>query len=168
MILSVDVYYQNSRASVAGVSFLNWEDSDADGIFRTVLDPVAEYQPGQFYLRELPCILKLIEEHDLHPDVVIVDGYVYLDGHHRPGLGKHLFDALGGKVVVVGVAKRHFQGVPAEYEVFRGGSRRPLYVTSAGMPLEAAKAAVLSLHGKYRVPTLLKKADQLCRQGLAG
>jgi deoxyribonuclease V len=164
MILAVDVDYRNSGAFIAGIAFRNWEDEHESETFKSIVNKVEDYVPGQFYRRELPCILRMIEEHELNPTTIVIDGLVYLDGISIPGLGKHLYDALNRTVNVVGVAKRPFTGVPPECEILRGKSTKPLYITSVGMPLEVAKISIKSMQGKYRVPTLLKKADQLCRQ----
>jgi deoxyribonuclease V len=95
---------------------------------------------------------------------VIIDGYVYLDGHSRPGLGKYLHDALCGKVKIIGVAKNPFKGITGEYELYRGLSTKPLHITCAGMTLAEAKSRIAAMHGSYRIPTLLKTVDQLCRK----
>lgn len=44
----------------------------------------AEYEPGKFYLREMPHILRLNERLPAMPDVLVVDGYVWLDGSSGP------------------------------------------------------------------------------------
>lgn len=163
MILAVDVYYHNDSARIAGITFSNWDDDVPTGEYISEMSGVADYQPGKFFLRELPCILHLIDEHSLCPDVIIVDGYVYLDGDTKPGLGKHLFDALQGMVTVIGVAKRAFKGISSEFAVYRGSSKSPLFVTSEGFELSLAKAAIEKMRGKYRLPDLLKRVDQLCR-----
>lgn len=98
MILAVDVNYDQKRARAAGVLFSNWTAAQPYSKFISILDEVKEYIPGEFYKRELPCILKLINEHKLRPQIIIVDGYVYLDGNTKPGLGKYLFDQLNGKI----------------------------------------------------------------------
>lgn len=159
MILAVDVRYESRCAVVAGVLFSSWRDQAPERELLTTIPVPAEYQPGEFYKRELPCILKLIEENDLRPECIVVDGFVYLDGARRPGLGKHLYDALHGKAAVIGVAKTAFLGIGPEYEVFRGGSRKPLYVTAVGMELDYAKELIRSMHGEHRIPTLLKRVD---------
>jgi deoxyribonuclease V len=163
MILSVDVDYRDTGAFIAGITFNNWQDENESEIFNSILNNIEDYMPGQFYRRELPCILKLIEEHEISPETIVIDGFVYLDGNYEAGLGKHLYEALNRKVNVVGVAKRPFKGIPPECELLRGKSKKPLYITSVGMPLEVAKVSIKSMHGKYRVPTLLKKTDQMCR-----
>jgi deoxyribonuclease V len=163
MILAVDVKYFEDFAVVAGVLFAGWGDDTPEREFVTCVETPADYQPGQFYKRELPCILKLVQEHHLQPEIILVDGFVYLDGSSTPGLGKHLYDALGGEVIVIGVAKTAFRGIPPRYQLFRGGSKRPLYVTAAGVHLDLAKEFIRSMHGKHRRPTMLKRVDLLTR-----
>lgn len=96
--------------------------------------------------------------------VVVVDGYVWLDGVSVAGLGAHLYQALAHKVVVIGVAKTRFAGAGAAVEVFRGRSTRSLFVTAAGMSAQRAAEHVRSMHGPDRIPTLLKRVDRLCRR----
>jgi deoxyribonuclease V len=163
MLLAVDVDYRDDHAFIAGIAFENWQDTNEKNVFRSQLGNIKAYRSGQFYRRELPCILKLIEEHRIVPDAIVIDGFVYLDGKSRPGLGKYLYDALQGKINVLGVAKKSFKGIAPECELYRGTSKRPLYITSAGMPLSEAKQHIGSMHGQYRMPTLLKKVDQLCK-----
>jgi deoxyribonuclease V len=163
-ILAVDVAYFQERASVAGVLFGNWQDAKSAREFVLETETPAQYQPGQFYRRELPCILRLLEEYDLHPEYLLVDGFVFLDGRKEPGLGWHLYQALGRKVAVIGVAKSAFKGIGSEYQVHRGGSAKALYVTAAGVEVEAAQAFILAMHGQHRIPTLLKRVDELSRR----
>ncbi|MFO7760295.1 MAG: endonuclease V [Thermodesulfobacteriota bacterium] len=164
MIIAVDVDYRDQGASIAGVAFENWADENDSGVFKIELSEVEEYIPGEFYRRELPCILKLLEDRDIRPDIIVVDGFVQLDGKSRYGLGMYLHDALNARVPVIGVAKSPFKDIGKEYEIYRGKSRTPLYVTSIGIKLEVAKNNIISMSGKYRIPDLLKKVDQLCRK----
>lgn len=163
MILAVDAHYDNHNGLVAGVAFKHWADAEPDNIYANKIEQVGDYVPGQFYKRELPGILKLLREYDLKPEYIVIDGYVYLDGYARPGLGKHLYDALHGNVKVIGVAKKPFADISEEYAIFRGLSKKPLYITSAGEALSNAKIYLLSMHGIFRIPTMLKKVDQLSR-----
>jgi deoxyribonuclease V len=163
MILAVDVDYKNNTANIGGVTFSAWQDTEPAALYSSTLDDIEEYEPGAFFKRELPCILKLLEEHKLTPDCIIVDGFVYLDGHEKPGLGKHLYDALDGKTTVIGVAKQSFKDIPEYCAIYRGVSTKPLYVTAEGLTLDAAKELISSMHGAFRIPKLLKMADQLCR-----
>jgi deoxyribonuclease V len=128
---------------------------------------VQPYEPGQFFRRELPCLLSVLRK--LPPvEVVIIDGYVWLGGSDMPGLGAHLYQALGGRTAVIGVAKTIFKGAEAVCEVFRGKSKRPLFITVAGMSQECAAEHVRSMHGPYRIPTLLKRVDELSKRANAG
>ena len=162
MVLAcIDVFYSERESSAACVIFDSW---DATAPSQTVVrrSPIAAaYEPGAFYRRELPPILDLIRELADVPDIVIIDGYVRL-GVDRPGLGAHLYDALDRRSAIVGVAKKSFKDAPA-IEVRRGGSERPLYVTAAGMSAEEAAQHIAQMSGPFRIPTLIKLADQLSR-----
>tara|TARA_R110001592_G_scaffold363175_1_gene680972 strand:+ start:11872 stop:12381 length:510 start_codon:yes stop_codon:yes gene_type:complete len=163
MILAVDVDYKNDTGLIGGVIFDNWADKEPKIEVVSKVQPVEDYTPGEFYKRELPCILELMNEHSLKPDVIVVDGYVFLDGEKESGLGKHLYDALGGSIPVVGVAKNRFKNIGSNYEVYRGKSDKPLYVTAAGLDIEIAKQQIINMDGGFRFPTLLKRVDKLCR-----
>ena|SRR3982751_5554259 len=161
LVSCVDVDYRDRAAVAADVWFRGWETSEVEAEVVTTLDEVAPYQPGEFYRRELPCILAVLERGPA-PEVVVVDGYVWL-GPGRAGLGAHLYQALGERTVVVGVAKSRFTGATDAVPVYRGGSRSPLYVTAAGAGVEEAAGWVARMHGPFRVPTMLKRVDQLAR-----
>ncbi len=169
MLLAVDVQYDEaaSSACAAGVSFTSWEVAQPLAQYQSRISPIAAYEPGAFYRRELPCILQLLREHALQPECIVIDGYVYLDGHARPGLGHHLYEALDRKVAVIGVAKSAFAGIDPACALLRGDSQKALYLSVAGIDLAAARTAIATMHGPYRMPTLLKLVDQLCRAGLA-
>lgn len=165
MILATDVGYDDARgtALAAGVTFLGWRDAAPRAEHALTVEGVAPYEPGAFYKRELPCLLALLAEVGPGVALVVVDGYVDLGPDH-PGLGRHLFEALGRRIPVVGIAKTHFAGTNAS-EVLRGGSQSPLFVTVAGAAYDEAAAveAVRSMHGPHRIPTLLKRVDALSR-----
>ena len=163
MIACVDVAYLGAGAVAACVVFPDWTSPEA--VARNVehIPAVLPYQPGQFYRRELPCLLAVLGRVREPLEVVLVDGYVWLQDDGRPGLGAHLHEALARKVAVVGVAKTRFHGSPAQ-EVYRGQSQQPLFVTAAGMDPALAANHVRDMAGPYRIPTLLAEADRLCRQ----
>lgn len=163
MNLAVDVHYRQKNAIAAGVLFTNWHSCEAAQELITQMPSVANYEPGQFYKRELPCILELLKQVKPLPDCIVIDGYVYLGGDEKPGLGKHLYNALNGQCAIIGVAKSRFAGTPVTAELFRRDSSRPLYVTSVGIGQTEAKQFIKAMCGKSRLPTLLKKVDRLCR-----
>ncbi len=163
-IFAIDVDYRETYAVAAGIMFDDWEDSIPTSQSVIRVDEIAEYEPGYFYKRELPCLLKLLHQLKTLPEYIIVDGYVHLEETQKPGLGKHLYDALQGKSIVIGVAKTRFNNTPPEIEVFKGESQRPLYVTAAGISDTEAKKLIEKMDGRYRIPTMLKLVDQLSRQ----
>jgi deoxyribonuclease V len=167
MILALDVYYRAGAAKTVGALFCDWADARPTEILTEFLFQVAAYEPGAFYKRELPCLMALIEKLDLAKmDAIVVDGYVFLDDDGRKGLGAILFDTLGGKVPVVGVAKTSFANNTLNVaEVYRGNSKHPLYISAVGMDLEKAARRVKEMHGGYRIPTLLKMVDQETKAG---
>jgi len=163
MFFATDVHYDDARGTgrAALVVFEQWTSLESVHELVVQIGGIEPYQPGDFYRRELPCLARLLEELPLVPSVVIVDGYVDL-ALDRPGLGRHLYAHLGEASAVVGAAKTAFLGAET-IAVTRGASSRPLWVTAAGIPLSEAAAGISSMHGAHRLPTLLKRADQLAR-----
>lgn len=162
MLACVDVDYRDEVTVAACVLFRDWADAAEAGHRVERGAPAAPYEPGQFYRRELPHLLAVLGTVGEPLEAVIIDGYVWL-GEERPGLGAHLYEALGRGVPVIGVAKTAFHSHPNALPVVRGQSRRPLYVTAVGMDAQAAAEAVRRMHGPSRLPTLLQRVDRLCR-----
>ena len=161
MIAAFDVHYsEDGCASAAAVLFSDYRDAEPLITYTQFLPVVANYIPGEFYRRELPCIITLFEQFNETPDEMIVDGYVMLG--NRPGLGQHLFEYFNSKIPVIGVAKTIFEGSKG-IKVFRGGSIQPLYVTAAGVDLCKVSENIRTMHGAHRIPTLLKQVDRLAR-----
>jgi deoxyribonuclease V len=167
MILAVDVHYHEDCAQVAGILFWDWRDVWPAAERGLECEAAGAYQPGEFFRRELPCIERLLQEINEPLECIVVDGFVYLGRERRAGLGKYVFDALNGQVPVIGVAKTAYRDTPKTTQVFRGRSKRPLYVTAAGISDELARECILTMHGEHRIPTLLQRVDRLCRQGSA-
>ena len=161
MLIAIDVYYKNGRAKSVSIEFDNWTDEKPTQIHTVELDKIAEYVPGEFYKRELPCILKVLKKSDLSKvDAIIVDSYVQLDDEGKLGLGGYLFHYLEEKIPVVGVAKKKYLSVEKlAVEVLRGKSEKPLFVTALGVDLAEAAAKVQGMAGEFRFPELLKILD---------
>jgi deoxyribonuclease V len=167
LIAALDAAYSDTGASAACVVFEGWaaERASREHVIRS--DAAASYEPGAFYKRELPLLLGALRVSGASPDVVIIDGYVWLDGARRLGLGAHLHEALGGACAVVGVAKTAFADADAwATKVMRGSATRPLYVTAIGVADADAASNVQRMHGLYRIPTLIGRADRLAREAL--
>jgi len=162
MIACVDVDYRDLGAVAACVCFQSWSDGTSTSETVVQIHDVEPYRSGQFYRRELPCILAVLRSLPELPHVIIIDGYVWL-GQQRPGLGAHLYEALGRRDAVIGAAKTRFGRAEPVEPVLRGRSRSPLYVTAVGMDVAEATTHIRAMHGPYRIPTLLKRVDQLSR-----
>jgi deoxyribonuclease V len=163
VIAALDVAYGPRGAATACVLFRDFADACAASAHVTHTADVAPYEPGAFYKRELPCLLAALAAAPDAPAIVVVDGYVWLSEDRRPGLGARLHEALGGGVIVVGVAKTSFTGSAFAEPVLRGTSVKPLYVTAEGVEAKTAAGWIRSMHGPHRLPTLLQRADRLCR-----
>ena len=161
MLCAVDVHYEPDRSRACCTVFAEWSSpsSDAERVIET--PPAEPYVPGQFFRRELPPLLAILRTLPARPEIVVIDGYVWLDADGTPGLGARLHEALG--MVVVGVAKTPYRGTVPAARVFRGGSAKPLFVSAIGLGLENAADGVRRMHGDHRIPVLLKRTDQLAR-----
>jgi deoxyribonuclease V len=156
---AADVHYRGlARAAVVAAADPRFARIVAE---RAVVVPeAAPYRPGQFYLRELPPLLAVLDGLG-RLDLLVIDGYVDLDPGGRPGLGAHLYAALS--VPVVGVAKTAFAAATHAIAVQRGASARPLFVTAAGIGREQAARLVRDMAGPFRIPNALRRADALAR-----
>jgi len=165
MILAFDTYYYDGKAKTICLEFQQWNQSTDFKVHTEIIDNVAEYIPGEFYKRELPCILSLLNKIDLKKvEVIIVDGFVYLDDEKKYGLGGHLYEKLNQEIPIIGVAKTNFASIERhKRSLLRGDSQKPLYVTAIGIELEDAFQKVESMAGEFRMPTLLKEMDRLTK-----
>jgi len=163
VFVAVDVHYPASggaRASAVVAADPAFSRLIGDRI--ALVPDVAPYQPGQFYLRELPP-LRAVLDGLAGLSLLVIDGYADLDPDGRPGLGTRACDEFG--VPVIGVAKSPFRTATHAIAVLRGTSGRPLYVTAAGMPRADAARIVRHMAGRHRLPDALRRADTLARHG---
>jgi deoxyinosine 3'endonuclease (endonuclease V) len=166
MIYIFDTHYFEDKAKTACVSINQWEDKEAVSVITETISGIKEYESGSFYLRELPCIISLLKTIELNEkDIIVIDGFVILDDDNKNGLGGYLFDHLSRAIPVIGVAKNDFVKLQNnKRQVFRGESKKPVYITAMGIDLDTASKLIGSMEGPYRIPTLLKMADQKCRE----
>ena len=93
--------------------------------------------------------------------MILVDGYADF-GTEQASLGTYVFEKY--HIPVIGIAKNRFQScLLQDTEVYRGSSQKPLFVTCKGMEPERAKEIVRNMAGAFRIPILVKKADQYAR-----
>lgn len=176
MILALDSYYKDDICNTSLVVFESINDDVpcySDTIYTTI---TSEYIPGQLYKRELPGIIKILEK--LQKDrpnlwksitIIITDSFITLKTGDKEwgGLGYHLkeyLDSIGcNDKVIYGVAKSNFGDCDQISKlVYRGKSKTPLYVQSTYNNNKAANV-IKNLHGKYRIPTMLKMVDSISR-----
>jgi len=162
VIVCLDVQYAALSANAAVLLFTSWTDAIAARVLTLTVAPIQPYESGAFYKRELPCLLAILESIPEPLEAIVIDGYVHLDHQLQPGLGARLYEALGGQIPVIGVAKTEFAGAPSA-TVLRGQSKRALFVSSIGTDLAAAAANIARMHGAHRIPTLLKAVDAAAR-----
>ncbi|MFP9117924.1 endonuclease V [Flavobacterium sp. RNTU_13] len=166
MILAIDVYYYDNQAKAVGVLF-EWEDAAPRQTIIAFVDDVAEYIPGEFYKRELPCIKALLQKTGTDfLDAVIVDGHIYTDNNGSYGLGGKTFELLGKRIPVIGIAKTGFHtNKDTVIEVHRGESKNPLYVSAIGIDTLFAADKIRNMQGPYRIPDILKTLDMVTKDG---
>lgn len=162
MYLALDVHYKTNYAKSVGVTFLSKDDETPQDVLIETLKDIEPYQPGEFYKRELPCLLEVISKVDINRiDYIIVDGHVYIDNDSNYGLGGYLYQTLDHKVPIIGVAKRAFHAnKQTVIEVLRGTSNNPLHVSAIGLDVNTAAQFIKEMHGNHRHPTLLKTLDK--------
>ena len=130
MILALDVHYREIEAKTVGVLF-HWENAEPVEVLIEYIKEVADYISGEFYKRELPCLMQVIEKIDINSiEAIIIDGYIYVDNEKSYGLGGKLYEKLGNKIPVIGVAKTpFFTNKETVKEINRGKSKNPLYIS---------------------------------------
>ena len=165
MIYAFDTHYYDDHANTVCIAFEDWTSEIESGIFTEKTPISSGYESGAFYKRELPCVLSLLKKIDLKEgDIIIVDGYVTLDNDGKIGLGGYLYEALDQKYAIIGIAKNEFASPDSQRrDVLRGESKTPLFLTAKGADVDDILPKVKRMHGAYRIPTLLKKLDQLSR-----
>jgi deoxyribonuclease V len=160
---AVDVHYRRETATTALVEFSDFSSCSISRSLIQACDISAPYIPGKFYLRELPCILKILKKAKRHYKIIIIDGFVFLRKPMVFGLGGYLAKALNYQTAIIGVAKNHLNQAQGFVEVTRGSSSRPLFVSACNMEPETAGALIKHMYGRFRIPYILKITDKLSR-----
>jgi deoxyribonuclease V len=161
----LDAHYSEGAdcARAACVVAAGWTDDRAIEEWVTETTAVRPYRSGHFFERELPSLMEVLAFVRAQLRAIVIDGYVDLDEAGRAGLGAHLFEHLASSIPVIGVAKRMFRGASFARVVRRGESKASLFVTGRGISPALAAELIASMHGPFRIPTLLTRVDQLAR-----
>lgn len=167
MILAIDVHYRIEEAKAVGILF-NWDSIFPIKVVNLTVKDIKAYVPGEFYRRELPCLIEIINNIDTNNiEAIIVDGHIFIDNELNFGLGGKLWQALNEKIPVIGVAKTSFfQNKETVVEIYRGKSDKPLYVSSIGIDVNFAASKVKGMAGEFRIPSLLKELDVLTKKNM--
>lgn len=166
MVLALDVHYKDDGSAKSVGILFNWNDFQPKEILIEYINETDEYIPGEFYKRELPCLLKIIEKVDL-ADLkgIVIDGYIYINNEKGLGLGGHLWQTLNKQIPIIGVAKNFYHGnAKTVQQIYRGESKKPLYISSVGIDLEQASDLIEQMQGEFRMPDLLKQLDVITKQ----
>lgn len=166
MIACFDVYYDKNCAYAAAIVFSDWSDTSPADQYELENQDVGEYNPGNFYQRELKPLLEIIKLIKQPIKYYVIDAYCHLSDSLKPGLGHYLFENLPQESVVIGVAKNRFGDTTHAIELCRGTSKRPLFITSIGIDYKTAANYIESMAGEHRFPLLLKSVDCLSRRNL--
>lgn len=159
----LDVQYYDTYAVTAYVLFKDAADTEPLKTGQVVTYEVQPYEPGAFYKRELPCLLNALQVITEPLELIIIDANAWLSDE-KMGLGGILYESLQKSVPVIGVSKTKYTGETAKIvPVYRGDSQNPLYVSAIGINTEEAVQLIKDMSGPYRIPTLIKLADTICR-----
>ncbi len=178
--VDVGVKHGAVRAAVAVLSF-----PDLEVVDRAVWEgPVTfPYVPGLLSFREIPALLRVLEDVDVWPDVILTDGQGYAHPR-RIGLASHLGVLLD--MPTIGVAKSRLTGIHDEPAPEKGCSVplfspdgtetigvvlrtrdnvKPLYVSIGhAVTLEEAIELTLACTTRYRLPETTRAAHRLSIQ----
>ncbi|MFG2193686.1 endonuclease V [Streptomyces sp. NPDC048639] len=184
-IAGVDVAYDESTDRVAAAAVvLDLESLEVTERATAVTTASFPYVPGLLAFRELPPVLRALEQLATVPDLVVCDGYG-IAHPRRVGLASHLGVLTG--LPAFGVAKTPFGFAYEQPGPSRGAwtplvdggevvgralrtreGVKPVFVSVGhAVGLEESCAHTLWLTPRYRLPETTRHADSLCRRALA-
>jgi deoxyribonuclease V len=181
-VAGVDVGFKDNYAiTQAAVAILTFPDLQLVETAIALMPTTFPYIPGFLSFREIPAILKALEQTKITPDMILCDGQG-IAHPRRFGLACHLGVILD--VVTIGVAKSLFVGTHDELSSLKGNwqplihkeetvgavvrSRsnvNPLYISIGHrISLTSAIEYTLKCTTKYRLPETTRWADKLSRK----
>lgn len=163
LTVCLDVQYYDTYAVTGYVLFKAATDTEPVRTGQVMTHEVHPYEPGAFYKRELPCLLNALNAITEPLQLIIIDANVWLSDE-KMGLGGILYESLQKSTPVIGVSKTRYTGETEKVvPVYRGDSQNPLYVSAIGIDTADAVQLIKDMAGPYRIPTLIKLADTVCR-----
>ncbi len=163
--VSFDVKYYDNFAAIGYVIFKNHTSPIAIETGQIIHYGIEPYESGNFYKRELPCLLSALNQLELkfEFELIYIDANVWL-GENKKGLGVYLYNQLNRKTPIIGISKTKYNNSILIKEIIRGNSENPLYISSIGIDLEIAAKMVKEMHGNFRLPNMIKLADSFSRK----
>jgi deoxyribonuclease V len=181
-VLVLDIQYEGDLASIGGI--LGNVRGEVEKIFTAQILAEIPYAPGFFCFREGPPLFKfwqkLIQENYPQPNLIILDGHGIA---HPRKFGVACWLGLHTQTPCIGCAKESllkFEGELPENQ----GSSLPIYLNnevvgwalrtqkgikpifaSAGYAIssKSTQEIILGLKAEYRLPDILRLADQVAR-----
>lgn len=179
-ILAVDTFYHPDKAKTVGVLFDSWDQDEPSMVIESWTTDFGPYIPGQFYLRELPPTMKLLEQVDIKEiGVLIVDGFLQVYdsevGRLEKGLGLRLGEILRIEkkdLVLVGVAKTDYREQGERWKLAEPWKRgplgsKPLWVQVDGMRIPDLMHGLGQMKGNCRLPDMLRILDKETKKEVA-
>ena len=188
VILGLDIQYEGDVAYIAGD--FQYYKGEPIQTYSGVADVTAPYVSGFFCFREGPPLLALVnrllqDEAIPNPDLLVVDGHGIA---HPRAFGIACWLGVKTGLPTMGVAKKsllRFSGevgdnqgdtLPIEHEGKTVGyalrtqtSIKPEYVSAGHLiTLPTAKEIAMNLVSEYRIPDILRRADQVARLNSKG
>ncbi len=180
-VAGIDVGFPDPDLGRAAVAVLDWPGLTLVE-HKVAIHPVTmPYVPGFLSFREVPVVLKALEQLDITPDLILCDGQGYAHPR-RFGYACHL-GVLSG-IPTVGVAKEKLVGrhhpvgeSPGSWDPLLDGDEiigavvrtkantKPLYISIGHrISLERAVEMVVGCLTRYRLPEPTRWADKLASQ----
>ncbi len=181
-ILAMDIQYDQNQAYVAG-AIQSW-GSDQIQAWAGACQVGADYQSGFFCFREGPPLYDFLKalatQKQIKPQLIIVDGHGIA---HPRRFGVASWLGLATQTPTLGCAKRTLLPYATEPALSKGSTTdvwldeekvgfvlrsrtgvKPIFVSPGHLvSLATAQQVILGLKGTYRIPELLRQADQMAR-----
>ena len=173
--LAIDsYYYSETDCYTVGFVFSHWNSKRPDYILESTVTEFSPYIPGEFYKRELPGILSIVQKVNLREfDTIILDGFTNLidnSGDFIPGLGERLESeiTIHNNLSIIGVAKTLFgKSDLYSYPLYRGSAKNPLWISitsGSSIDLNTAYNRINSMYGDNKLPDILKQLDKYTKR----
>jgi deoxyribonuclease V len=163
-VAGADISFQGSQSARAAVVVLRFPEMELIEARVEEDVPRFPYVPGLLTFREAPLLLRLFEELETDPDLIMIDGQG-IAHPRRLGLAAHIGILLGAPTI--GCAKSRLCGEFAEPELERGACS-PLYdhgevIGAVVRTRNGVKPVFVSIGHMIDLATSVKRVLECCR-----